>query len=231
MAISSLMALPQGTKPEDLYIPAMPARVQCEFTSIPLPTHASGQHAMRNDPDLTTIIRSIRQETPLLKKDLINKKYYTEFQKATIEYEDRILYRYETPKHVSLIKQLRVKVAPIAMHNTIIAALHSAMASGHMGLLYKTLWKITAHYWWPGMTKEIRDRVLGCAYCKLPNTMSHEAQVILQNLDTDTPFSIIAMYMYTPGDFPTEWGDTKLLTSLDVMIARISRQRKNPQKQ
>eukprot|EP00978_Attheya_sp_CCMP212_P045915 scaffold365638_cov35-Attheya_sp.AAC.4 len=28
MAVSNLMALPQGTKPEDLYIPAMPARVQ-----------------------------------------------------------------------------------------------------------------------------------------------------------------------------------------------------------
>eukprot|EP00978_Attheya_sp_CCMP212_P033934 scaffold139722_cov33-Attheya_sp.AAC.2 len=78
-----------------------------------------------------------------------------ELQKGTIEYEDGILYWYETPKYVSRIKQLRVKVAPISKRNTIITALHSAMrTSGHTGL-YKTLWKITARYWWPGMTKEI----------------------------------------------------------------------------
>jgi CheY-like chemotaxis protein len=55
------------------------------------------------------------------------------------------------------------------------------------------------------MTRDITEFVLSCAYCRLSNATSHEAQSILQAIETQEPFDVIFLDVWTPGDFPAKW--------------------------
>jgi hypothetical protein len=61
------------------------------------------------------------------------------------------------------------------------------------------------------MTRDIARFVKSCAHCQLANATSHEAQSILQAIETKAPFDILFLYVWTPGDFPAKWGALKVL--------------------
>jgi hypothetical protein len=57
------------------------------------------------------------------------------------------------------------------------------------------------------------------AYCKLINATSHKAQSILQAIKTQAPFDVLFLGVWTPGDFPSKWGELKVLTCLEGMTS------------
>lgn len=67
------------------------------------------------------------------------------------------------------------------------------------------------------MYSMIRDAVSSCAHCKLTNASSHKSQQILKTLDCDTPFDIVSLDVWSPGNLSNKFGDTKVLTCVDTM--------------
>jgi hypothetical protein len=55
---------------------------------------------------------------------------------------------------------------------------------------------------WPNMARDIADFVKSCAYCKLTIATSHEAQLVLQAIETQAPSDVLFLDVWTPGDFP-----------------------------
>jgi hypothetical protein len=181
------------------------------------------QQATTQDHDLNIIKTILETEGELLKATLEKKAYYKEWSEGKLNVEDGILYQLEEPK-ASRIRQLQRRVVPKSLIPTILAAYHATPLAGHTGL-YKTYWRIAARYWWPGMSKDIREAVLNCGHCRLANATSHHAQQILKALSTDEPFDIISMDLWHPGKTARN-PDTKyqkaILTSLCNMTGFAS---------
>ena len=87
------------------------------------------------------------------------------------------------------MRQLRRKIVPRTLRTLIIAACHATPLAGHAGV-HKTHWRIAARYFWPGMSKDIREAVLGCGHCNVANLTGHEKQHMLAGMPTAEPFDI-----------------------------------------
>jgi hypothetical protein len=200
----------QGTVPVLVSDPT-PASV------LPLPTHQQWKDATAADHDLAAICQALRLGRPLQLADLSDKRYFEPFQSGQFDLEDDILYCYERSK-IARVRQLRTRVVPIALRRVMVVACHSSPFGGHSGFT-RTLYRIQARYWWPGMTRDIREGVVGCAHCNLANTVSHEAQLKLNTLACDGPFDVVFIDFWSPGDITDKYGNTKVLTYLDGMTS------------
>jgi hypothetical protein len=129
-----------------------------------------------------------------------------------------VIYQYEEPK-ATKIRQLRRRVVPKRMRDTIITAYHATPLAGHTGY-YKTYWRIAARFYWPRMSKDVRAAVLECGHCQAANVTGHENQQILTGHSVDEPFDIISVDVWHPGKtttdtkrFGTERNQKAILTS------------------
>jgi hypothetical protein len=109
------------------------------------------------------------------KHELIDKTYHGLIHLKRFQIEDGILYYFEHSKSARL-RQLQLKVVPGPLRSLVIAACHSSPFGGHSGT-QKTLYRIQSRFWWPGMLRDIKTGVQGCAHCNLANAASHEAQM------------------------------------------------------
>ena len=156
---------------------------------LPLPTHQQWKDATAADHDLAVICQALQLGQPLQLADLSDKRYFEPFQVGQFDLEEGILYCYERSK-IARVRQLRTRVVPIALRRVVVVACHSSPFGGHSGFT-RTLYRIQAWYWWPGMTRDIREGVVGCAHCNLANTVLHEAQLKLNTLACDGPFDVV----------------------------------------
>jgi Integrase zinc binding domain len=99
-----------------------------------------------------------------------------------------------------------------------ITACHSSPFGGHSGIT-KTLFRIQTRFWWPGMLRDIREGIRGCAHCYLANAASHEASLELHTLACDAPFDTVFLDIWSPGDITDKDGTTKVLTLIDSMTS------------
>jgi hypothetical protein len=168
------------------------------WTTYPVPTTETWKAATAADDDLSKILTALQNGNRLLQADLQEKSYYHEWAKGRLEAENGILFQLEAPR-LSKIRQLRRKIVPKTLRNTIISAYHAIPLAGHMGV-YKTYWRIAARYWWPSMYSKVRAAVLACGHCKVANATNHEAcQKIGALAIPDAPFDVIAMDIWSPG--------------------------------
>ena len=58
-----------------------------------------------------------------------------------------------------------VILAPDAMRNKILQAAHSSWVAGHTGV-DKTLSRVQANFWWPGVTADVERFVKECTRCQ-----------------------------------------------------------------
>jgi hypothetical protein len=184
---------------------------------LPLPTHQQWKDATTADHDLAVICQALQRGQPLQLADLSDKRYFEPFQAGQFDLEEGILYCYERSK-IARVRQLRTRVVPIALRRVVVVACHSSPFGGHSGFT-RTLYRIQARYWWPGMTRDIREGVVGCAHCNLANTVSHEAQLKLNTLACDGPFDVVFIDFWSPGDIVDKQGNIKVLTYLDGMTS------------
>ena len=177
-------------------------RIVNRWTTIAEPTIQEWRQATQEDKDLKLISECLEKGTKLNKAQLNNKGFYEQWAKGKIEREDGLLFQYEEPK-VTRIRQLRRRVVPRSLRQTIIAAYHATPLAGHTGI-YKTYWRIAARFYWPGLYNDVRDAVNQCAHCKLANATSHEKQHILSGIPVDEPFDIIGIDIWFPGKTTTD---------------------------
>jgi len=190
------------------------------WTTIPLPTHQKWAMATRDDPDLYMVCEAIRDGSPLDRHRLAKKQYHDAWDKGKLEFEEGILYYTDEPKAIN-IRQLRRRVVPPTLQDTVITAYHATPLAGHSGM-YRTYWRIAARYWWPKMYLNVRDAVKSCAHCQLANAVGHESQQILSALSCDAPFDVIAIDAWSPGAARDKEGNVKALTSLCTMTGFVS---------
>ena len=190
------------------------------WTTIPMPTQHRWVEATQNDRDLRLVLEAIREDQPLERHRLTNKKFFEAWEKGLIEQEHGILYHFGEPK-LTQVRQLQRKIVPKTLRQIIITGHHATPLAGHAGI-YKTYWRIAARYWWPGMHSEIKDAVGNCAHCRLTNATGHENQQVLQALSTDAPFDVIALDVWSPGEVPDRLGNAKAITCLDTMTGFAS---------
>mmetsp|Transcript_13170 Transcript_13170/g.31485 ORF Transcript_13170/g.31485 Transcript_13170/m.31485 type:complete len:204 (-) Transcript_13170:15-626(-) len=124
-----------------------------------------------------------------------------EFKYDRLESENGILYQLEHSTK-RIMRQLRRAVVPERLRPTIIAAYHSTPLAGHVGF-HKTLYRIAARFWWPKMTKDIREAVLSCGHCTLGNATNHVRQKLYQPTSIAEPFEVCCMDIWFPGKCKT----------------------------
>ena len=82
---------------------------------------------------------------------------------------------------------------------------------------HRTLFRILARFLWPMVNKEVSQFIRACVYWQLVNSCSHEAQQLLQTIESDTPFDVVFLDSGEPGDIPNQYVPRKILTFLDCM--------------
>ena len=168
------------------------------WTTYPVPTKEHWRAATAADEDLKLALSALTQGTRLSQVNLHDKEYFHEWTKGRLEIDEGIVYQLEAPR-LSKIRQLRRKVVPKTLRQTVLAAYHAIPLAGHMGV-YKTYWRIAARFWWPKMYTNVRAAVLACGHCKVANATNHEAKQKIGALAIpEAPFDIIAMDIWSPG--------------------------------
>jgi hypothetical protein len=197
----------------------MPAMVEVNrWTTIPIPTSAAWIDGTAKDPDLQLIRMALTTEGATLNKALLaDKGYHKPFMEGKFEWISNLLYMYEAPKRAHL-RSLRLLVVPPGLRRAVISALHASPFAGHSSP-QKTYGRIIVRYWWPSLLRDVDTAVIGCGHCRLANNVNHKNQSLLQTIQCDTPFDVIFLDVWSPGDNPTKWGHIKVLTGLDCMTA------------
>ena len=67
------------------------------------------------------------------------------------------------------------------------------------------------------VNKEVAQFIIACVHCQLVNLCSHKAQQLLQTNYSYTPFDVLFLDFWKPGDIPDQDGSHKILTCLDCM--------------
>ena len=187
--------------------------VMDEVTTIPLPSDGEWKVATEEDPDLHQVTLALQRREPVPLASVADKTYARVVAANLLELDDGIVYYYEHSK-ASRVRQLRSKVVPPKFRRVALAACHVSPFAGHSGIT-KTMYRLRARFWWPGMTRDAHEGVLGCAHCNLANNSSHEAKMLLHTLSCDGPFDTVFLDLWSPGQIPSSDGATKVLTCLD----------------
>ena len=67
------------------------------------------------------------------------------------------------------------------------------------------------------VNKEVAQFIIAYSHCQLVNQCSHEAQHLLQTIESDTLFDVIFIEFWEPGNIPDRDGSRKILTCLNCM--------------
>ena len=190
------------------------------WTTIPLPTHRKWADETAKDRDLALVGEALMSGHTLDRHRVVDKRYHNAWDKGQLEIEDGVIFHTEEPR-LTDIRQLRRRVTPPSLRQIVITAYHATPLAGHSGA-YRTYWRVAARYWWPNMYSDVRTAIATCAHCRLANAVGHEAQTILTAISSDTPFDVIAIDVWSPGDVPDKDGNIKAITSLDTMTGFAS---------
>ena len=183
---------------------------------IPLPNEQTWIDATNRDPSLREVIQALTTgEQPCLQR-ITEKGYLAPLRNNQLEHAGGCLYYYER-NLATRTRQLRTRVVPPDLRRVVVAACHSSPFGGHSGIT-RTLSRVQARFWWPGMTRDIHQGVRGCGHCNLSNAASHETQAVLHTLTCDAPFDVVFLDFWTPGDSVMDkHGNVKIITYLDCM--------------
>ena len=123
-----------------------------------------------------------------------------------------LLYRRKSSRHGQTTKQL---VLPVMLRNRVMKLSHESLMGGHQGVT-RTLDRINAHFWWPGMTEEVQRYCRSCDICQRTVSKGRTARLPLGNVPLiDTPFKRVAVDLIGPVYPATDRGKRYILTLVD----------------
>lgn len=104
-------------------------------------------------------------------------------------------------------------VVPKALINDVLWVFHGLPVTGHMGR-NKTLDLIAMHFWWKGMSGDVRRRVRGCHACQMRKAPRPTKHMKPGELVANEPWELVSIDVVGP--LPEASGEVKLLTVVDV---------------
>ncbi|CAJ1965609.1 unnamed protein product [Cylindrotheca closterium] len=112
------------------HLTAIVSRSINPFTTLPIPTGEDWREKCNGDPDISHIIKAIRNNKKVDRSKLTNPTYASELNRGKLEIENGILvYQFKEPK-LAPMRQLRRAVVPPRLRATIIAAYHASPMAG-----------------------------------------------------------------------------------------------------
>lgn len=149
------------------------------------------------------IRKSARQRDEIVVKELASKnKDWVERDDGVVEWKSRIY----VPKHRLLRQDL------LMMY-------HDAPLAGHPGQ-HKTLELITRDYWWPGISRDVKKYVNGCALCQQNKPLHRPGKVPLSPHDVPSaPWESVSMDLIGP--LPESKGMDAILVVVCLYSKRI----------
>ena len=122
---------------------------------------------------------------------------------------------YDTPCK-SRVRELRLIVLPFKFWQVVMYTYHISLLAGHSHEQI-TISRILARFWLSMVNTEVAQFIRAYTHCQLVNSFSNEAQQLLQIIDLDTPFDVVFLEFWEPGDIWDQDGTRKILTCLDCM--------------
>ena len=108
---------------------------------------------------------------------------------------------------------LTLIIVPKALCRIVCNAFHCTPMGAHMKT-FKTLLLIRLRFIWPDMRKEIFDWVRGCLGCFPARGAIRESSGLLQSWPITTPFAIISVDIWKPGEMSDYTGRSHLLNCM-----------------
>ena len=109
----------------------------------------------------------------------------------------------------------RTLVLPSDCRQVVLQVAHESPLAGHFSHR-KTEWKVSTHFFWPGMGADIRDYCRSCDICQRKSYKGRVKNVPLQPLPVITePFSRVAVDIVGPLSPPSSEGHKYILTLID----------------
>ena len=107
-------------------------------------------------------------------------------------------------------------MGPIKLRFMVMSESHVSTLLGHSHEQI-TLFGILARFFFPMVNMEVAHFIRAHIHCQLLNPLSHEAQKILCTVYSDTPFYMVSVDLWEPGDIPDQDGYQNILTCMDCM--------------
>ena len=117
---------------------------------------------------------------------------------------------YCTP-HTTRARKLRLRIVHVELRRVVMSACHISPLAGHIHDQRK-LFRILARFWWPMVNTEVAQFIRACAYFQFVNSCYHKAHQLLQTIESDTPFDVVFLEFWEPGDISYQYGSSKTLT-------------------
>ena len=108
-----------GLKDANNQARALTFRAINRFTTLPVPTGENWIHECTEDPDISRLVKTLKNKTTIDRTKLQNSVYWNKFIKqGKLEVENDILYQFEEPKAFPM-RRLRRAVVPHKLRSVI----------------------------------------------------------------------------------------------------------------
>ena len=142
------------------------------------------------------------------------KTYWSQWDQLEI-HQGVICRRYESDDGKSLRWQI---ILPGKLREEVLAEIHSGPLGGHLGVK-KTLAKVKARFYWPGLTADVRSHLRKCNSCERRKSPPKKRRAPLQQYRVGIPVERVAIdllgplprsgqgnqYVMVVGDYQTKW--------------------------
>lgn len=111
-------------------------------------------------------------------------------------------------------RTLLLIVVPPTIQRLIFTAYHATPMMGHFGE-YKTLHRIRLRFFWPSCRKDVNAWISSCPDCVLSNSKTHKSKELVYSYPASSPFYIIHVDIWQPGDTLSAQGFGFFLGAMD----------------
>ena len=161
----------------------------------------------KDDKDLSQLMQILGEETSVDQQTLnsSSKQFKALWsQRQALAIQDGMLYRKWTDSKGSTMQA----VVPYSERRNVLEHCHDHKTAGHLGVR-KTLSKIRQCYYWPGLQRDVRQYIAGCATCTKSKSYGQKAKAPMQTEATGMPMQRIALDLL--GELPLTTGGNKYI--------------------
>jgi len=187
-----------------------------------VPDDDAWKQAYAEDQDTNFIISRLRQttadwnESKEIRK--VDKGYWQHLRESRLMFKHGRLILFHligsTHKYLSLI------VVPMHIRKTIFHAYHSSGTGAHMAF-HKTFLAIRMRFFWPRMRTSIQTWCKGCEQCIRSRARRKESTGLVHSWPITSPFAIISVDIWKPGETKNADGYKMLLNAMCDMTQFI----------
>ena len=173
--------------------------IQCYFTK-QTPETLDWKSAYENDPSTQSIMQGLTNHKPTEwtqeETAAAGQGYKLALQDGRVLLVDHklVLFKpiFQQTRYVGLI------IVPLSLRRKVFSHYHAGPSAGHMGE-YKTLFRMRLRFFWPGLRKDVKEWVKGCAHCNSYNIWKTRKSELYFSWPVTSPFYIMHVDLWAPG--------------------------------